>query len=77
MLYKTITKGVNQLRINRAKLAYELVNKDLTQKKLAELTGVSRATINYIKAGKSCSDEVGNKIAKALGIDIAELIEKR
>ena len=65
------------MRINSAKLAYELVNKDLTQKKLAELTGVSRATINYIKAGKSCSDEVGNKIAKALGVDIAELMEQR
>ena len=65
------------MRINRAKLAYELVNKELTQKKLAELTGVSRATINYIKAGKSCSDEVGNKIAKALGVDIAEIMEQR
>ena len=36
---------------------------------------VSRVTINYIKGGKSCSDEVGQKIAKALGVDVTEIIE--
>ncbi len=31
--------------------------------------------MNYIKSGKSCSDVVGEKIAKALKVDIKELIE--
>lgn len=44
-------------------------------KKLAELSGVSRATVGYIKAGKTCSEEVGNKIAKALGVDVTEIID--
>lgn len=44
------------------------IKKDMTQKRLAELSGVSRATINYIKSGKSCTDEVGRKIAKGFGV---------
>ena len=45
------------MRIDRIKLTTELVRRDMTQKKLAELAGISRATVNYIKAGKSCSEE--------------------
>lgn len=51
------------------------MKRDMTQAKLAELAGVSRATVNYIKSGKSCTEEVGNKIAKALGIPVEKLIE--
>lgn len=64
------------MRINRIKLVTELTKRDMTQARLAELSGVSRATINYIKAGKSCTDEVGKKIAKALGVPVEKLIEK-
>nr|WP_295680309.1 helix-turn-helix transcriptional regulator [uncultured Lachnoclostridium sp.]DAE03932.1 MAG TPA: helix-turn-helix domain protein [Myoviridae sp. ct2cn10] len=62
------------MRIDRVKFVAELTRQDMTQTKLAELSGVSRATINYIKGGKSCSDEVGNKLAKALGVDVSKLI---
>ena len=57
------------MRIDRVKLVSELTRQDLTQKRLAELAGVSRATLNYIKGGKSCSDEVGYKIAAAREFD--------
>lgn len=63
------------MRIDRVKLVAELARKDMTQKKLAELSGVSRATINYIKCGKSCTDEVGQKIANALKVPIKKLLE--
>lgn len=63
------------MRINRIKFITELEKQDMTQKRLAELSGVSRATINYIKGGKRCTDEVGQKIAKALGVDVTEIIE--
>lgn len=63
------------MRINRIKLITELAKRDMTQTRLAELAGVSRATINCIRAGKSCSDKVGQKIAKALGLKTEELIE--
>lgn len=63
------------MRINRIKLITEIEKQDMTQKRLAELPGVSRAAINYIKGGKRCTDEVGRKIAKALGVTTTELIE--
>ena len=63
------------MRIYRIKLITELAKRDMTQKRLAELSGVSRATINYIRAGKSCTDEVGQKIAKALCVSVTEIIE--
>lgn len=63
------------MRIDRIKLVAELTRQDMTQKRLSELAGVSRATINYIKGGKSCSDEVGRKIAKALNCNVTDIIE--
>lgn len=63
------------MRIDRAKLIAELVRRDMTQKRLAELAGVSKATITYIRGGKSCTDEVGHKIADALGVDLKKILE--
>ncbi len=63
------------MRIDRIKLVTELEKRELTQTRLAELSGVSRTTINYIKGGKRCTDEVGRKIADALDVDVAEIIE--
>lgn len=48
----------------------------MKQSDLAKAAGISRATITYIKGGKSCSEEVANKIAKALNINITEIIEQ-
>lgn len=61
--------------IDRFKLTTELMRRDMTQKQLAEKAGVSRATVNGIKSGRSCSDEVGQKIAKALGVKVTEITE--
>lgn len=64
------------MRIDRATLAAEMVRRDLTAKALAEKSGVSRGTISNIKNGKSCSTVVGNAIARALGVDVLDIIEK-
>lgn len=64
------------MRINRIKFASELMRRDMTQKRIAELSGVSRSTINFIIGGKSCSETVAKKIANALGIELTDLIEK-
>lgn len=63
------------MRIDRVKLVAELTRQDMTQKRLAELSGVSRTTINYIKGGKSCSDEVGKKLARGLGVELSQITE--
>lgn len=63
------------MRIDRYKLTAELMRQEMTQTKLAERAGISRATVNYIKAGKNCSDEVGHKIANALKVPLETLLE--
>lgn len=63
------------MRIDRYKLINELMRQEMTQGKLAERAGISRATVNYIKSGKSCSDEVGHKIADALKVPLETLLE--
>lgn len=68
--------GGEKMRIDRLKLRMELAKRDMTQIKLAELAGVSRATIGYIVGGKSCSDIIGIKIANALEVPIEKLLEK-
>lgn len=44
---------------------------------LAALSGVSRATISYVKNGKSCKPDVVGKLAEALGIPVEELLETK
>lgn len=63
------------MRINRKKLVLIMLDKDITQRELAENSGVSRATICSVKSGKSCSSETVQKIAKALDVDVTEIIE--
>ncbi len=63
------------MRIDRIKLITEMAKQDMKQKDLAERAGISRATVNYVKSGKSCSEKVGKKIANALGVEVNELLE--
>ncbi|NSJ27987.1 helix-turn-helix domain-containing protein [Blautia glucerasea] len=63
------------MRINSIKLVTEMMKHGINQKELAEMSGVSRVTIGYIKNGKSCSPETLGRIAKALGVDVTEIME--
>lgn len=47
----------------------------MTQIVLAKEAGVSRATINNALLKGSCSTQTASKIAKALGVDPADIIE--
>lgn len=58
------------VRIDRVTFAAALARADLTVKRLAELTGVSRGTITSVKTGKSCSASTADKLAAVLGRDI-------
>ena len=60
------------MRIDREKLAVAMIRRDMTQKRLAELSGVSRMTITAVKGGKSCSADTARKLAQVLGPDIIQ-----
>ncbi len=53
-----------------------MAKQNMTIKKLAEKSEVSRQTISCVKSGKGCSPQVAYKIAKALGVGIEELLEQ-
>lgn len=63
------------MQIDRVKLIAEMARQRITVKRLAELSGASCPTITNVRAGKFCSDLVGKSIARALGVDVAEIIE--
>lgn len=63
------------MRVDRLKIIVEMARRGLRGVELAQLAGVSRATITAIRGGKSCSRESAERIAKALGVDVTEIME--
>ena len=58
------------------KLFKLLIDRDMKKKELAELAGVSVATITKMgKAGVSVNSDVLVKICKALNVDIGDIME--
>lgn len=64
------------MRIDRVKLITEMARRDLKVTELAELAGVSRMTVTAIRGGKSCSQNSALHIARALGVDVTEIMEE-
>lgn len=60
------------MRIDRVAFAAALARRDINQKQLAELSGVSRVTITAVKSGKTCSEDTARKLAAVLGPEIME-----
>ena len=65
---------VKKVRLNRIKLATELLKQDMTQVELSKKSGVARTTISGIKSGRSCREETARAIATALNIPIEKLM---
>ena len=63
------------MRIDRIKLITEMARKDITQVRLAEMTGSSRSTISGVQNGRSCSSRTAVKIADALKVPLETLLE--
>ena len=64
------------MKINRVKLISEMAQKNIRLYKLCEMSGVSKATLSAVRNGKSCTYETALKIAKALNLNVADLIEE-
>lgn len=60
------------MRIDRVAFAAALARRNINQKRLAELSGVSRVTITAVKSGKTCSEDTARKLAAVLGPEIME-----
>lgn len=64
------------MRIDRVKLIAEMARRDVTSTRLAEAAGVSRVTVSALRCGKTCTAETAGKIARALGVDVSEIMEE-
>ena len=62
------------MNISGRYLSIEMAIKGFTLVQLAEKSGVSRAALSAVKNGKSCSYDTAVKIAKALEVDVNEII---
>ena len=63
------------MTVDVVKLQILLGNKEWNYKTLSEKSRISRQTLSCINAGKSCTPIVVCKIAKALGIEVTEILQ--
>ena len=64
------------MRIDRVKLITEMARADVNTNKLAEKSGLSRATVTAIKTGKSCTEATGIKLAAGLGVPLSAILQE-
>lgn len=64
------------IKLDDAKLRGELYRLGVTQVELARRAGLSRAVINNICRGISCTSATAEKIAAALGVPVEKLAKK-
>lgn len=64
------------MRISKSKLDLALARKCWNQRALRENCNISAQTLINVNAGKSVLPSTVGKIAHALGVDVAEIIEK-
>ena len=64
------------MRLKKNMLQHIMVDRDLKLRQLQEISGVSKQTLSAVSNGKSCSFETAEKLAKALNLDLMELIER-
>lgn len=64
------------MKISREKINICMARKQMTVKKLADNYGVSRNRINVLLNQKEVSVVSAGRMAKALGVDVTEIIEQ-
>ena len=64
------------MKINKAKLELALARKCWNQRDLRDSGEVSAQTILNVNNGKPVLPATAGKIARALGVDVTEIIEK-
>lgn len=64
------------MRINIHRLKLAMARQQLSARKLSQSSGISHATISAIMCGKSCHPATLGKLARALGLDPADLTEQ-
>lgn len=65
------------MKLDKARFMYEISRRDLTLGEVAELAGLSKATVSYAKNGKSCTEDTVRRIAEALNVEPERITDER
>lgn len=65
------------VKLDSDKMILTMAKKQYNCARLANASGVSRATISYIRNGKTCKPDIAGKLAEALDLPVEELIETK
>lgn len=64
------------MRIEVFQIELQMVEQELTQKRLAELCSVSAQNISAIIRRGTCMPKTAGKLAKALGVPVEKIVRK-
>lgn len=64
------------MRIDGIKIKLLMAEQEITQSILADRCGISRQNISQVLARGTCLPIKANKLAKALGVDVREIIKE-
>ena len=64
------------MKIRKSKLEIALAKKCWNQRRLREAGAASSQTLSNINAGKNVLPRTAGKIARALGVDVSEILEE-
>lgn len=64
------------MRLDRIKLIIEMARQDINVGTLAKKADISRGTLSGIRCGRSCNERTCAAIARALGVDVLDIIEQ-
>jgi transcriptional regulator with XRE-family HTH domain len=59
----------------RKRIKIKRIEQNITQAQLAERAGIGESTMCGVERGESCSTATLEKIARALGCSVAEIVE--
>ena len=68
---------MSSVRINRVRLATEMARREWRYKHLAELAGVSQATMSALTGGQAIHSDTAQRIAAALNMPLEQLVAVR
>lgn len=63
------------MRLDKTKVLFVMAERDMYQKDLAELSGMSRGNLSTLINGKNCQPRTAFRIAKALNVSVEEILE--
>lgn len=64
------------MQLNVLAIKTLMATKEMTQTDLAKLSSLSNQSVSYIMARGSCSPRSAGKLAKALGVDVKDILNE-